>query len=139
MGIIVGSAFLALARGQRTTDSNGFRCLDTFKNQRRMILEKDMIEKIKVLPEYQQLVAERTALAWTLTLVMLVVYFGFIMLLAFDPVFFTTIVSGEYISIGFPVGVSIIVFSFLLTGYYVRKANNDFDELTAKIKEAVGK
>ncbi len=100
-------------------------------------MDQAKIEKIKNLPQYQQLVAERTSLAWKLSIAMLVVYYGYILLLAFDPAFFTTIVAGEYISIGFPVGVAIIVFAFLLTGYYVRKANSDFDELTDQIKKEV--
>ena len=100
-------------------------------------MDQAKIEKIKSLPEYQQLVKERTSLAWTLSIAILVVYYGYIMLLAFNPEFFTTIVSGEYVSIGFPIGVAIIVFAFLLTGYYVKKANDDFDELTAKIKKEV--
>ncbi|WP_319379582.1 DUF485 domain-containing protein [Thiomicrorhabdus sp.] len=100
-------------------------------------MDQAKIEKIKNLPEYRQLVKERTGLAWKLSIAMLVVYYGYILLLAFDPEFFTTIISGEYMSIGFPVGVGIIIFAFLLTGYYVKKANSDFDELTSKIKKEV--
>ena len=102
-------------------------------------MEPDMLEKIKNLPEYQQLVRERTSLAWKLSAIVLVVYFGYIMLLAFNSAFFTTIISGSYVSIGFPIGVAIIILSFILTGIYVRKANTDFDKLTAKIKEEVQK
>lgn len=98
-------------------------------------MEQSKIEKIKSLPQYHQLVKERSSLAWKLSIVMLVVYYGYILLLAFDPAFFTQIVSGQYVSIGFPVGVGIIIFAFLLTGYYVKKANSDFDELTAQIKK----
>ncbi|MDX1796868.1 MAG: DUF485 domain-containing protein [Hydrogenovibrio sp.] len=100
-------------------------------------MEQSKIEKIKSLPQYHQLVKERSGLAWKLSIAMLVVYYGFILLLAFDPHFFTTIVSGQYISIGFPLGVAIIIFAFLLTGYYVKKANSDFDGLTAEIKKEV--
>lgn len=100
-------------------------------------MEQSKIEKIKSLPQYHQLVKERSSLAWTLSIAMLVVYYGYILLLAFDPDFFKNIVSGQYISIGFPVGVAIIVFSFLLTGYYVKKANSDFDKLTDEIKKEV--
>lgn len=100
-------------------------------------MDQSKVEKIKSLPQYHQLVKERSGLAWGLSIAMLVVYYGYILLLAFDPAFFTTIVGGEHISIGFPVGVAIIVFAFLLTGYYVRKANADFDELTAQIKKEV--
>lgn len=100
-------------------------------------MEQSKIEKIKSLPQYHQLVKERSGLAWKLSIAMLVVYYGYILLLAFDPSFFTQIVSGQYVSIGFPVGVGIIIFAFLLTGYYVKKANSDFDELTAQIKKEV--
>ncbi|WP_024851021.1 DUF485 domain-containing protein [Hydrogenovibrio kuenenii] len=100
-------------------------------------MEQSKVEKIKSLPQYHQLVKERSSLAWKLSIAMLVVYYGYILLLAFDPAFFTTIVSGQYVSIGFPVGVAIIIFSFLLTGYYVKKANSDFDKLTAEIKKEV--
>ncbi|MBD3755921.1 MAG: DUF485 domain-containing protein [Gammaproteobacteria bacterium] len=100
-------------------------------------MDQTKIEKIKSLPQYDQLVRERSSLAWKLSIAMLVVYYGYILLLAFDPAFFTTIVAGNYISIGFPLGVGIIIFAFLLTGYYVKKANADFDELTAQIKKEV--
>jgi len=100
-------------------------------------VDQAKIEKIKNLPEYQQLVKERTGLAWKLSVAILLVYYGYIILLAFNPEFFTTIVFGDYISIGFPIGVGIIVFAFLLTGYYVKRANDDFDHLTAKIKKEV--
>lgn len=100
-------------------------------------MDQTKIEKIKSLPEYQQLVSERTSLAWKLTIAMLVVYYGYVLLLAFNPEFFTTIVAGQYVSIGFPVGVAIIVFAFLLTGYYVKRANARYDDLTQKIKQEV--
>ena len=65
---------------------------------------------------------------------MLVIYFGFILLIAFNPAFFQTIVIGSNITIGVPLGVSIIIAAFALTGIYVKKANSDFDELSEKIK-----
>lgn len=100
-------------------------------------MDQSKIEKIKSLPQYQQLVKERTSLAWKLSFTMLLVYCGYILLLAFYPDFFTTIVMGDHISIGFPVGVGIIIFAFLITGYYVKRANDDFDQLTAQIKKEV--
>jgi uncharacterized membrane protein (DUF485 family) len=79
-------------------------------------------------------VAHRTSLAIKLTIAMLVIYFGFILLIAFNPAFFQTIVIGSNITIGVPLGVSIIIAAFALTGIYVKKANSDFDELSEKIK-----
>ena len=106
-------------------------------NSEENTLDQSKIEKIKSLPQYQKLVKERTSLAWKLSATMLIVYCGYILLLAFYPEFFKTIVMGEHISIGFPVGVGIIIFAFLITGYYVKKANDDFDTLTEQIKKEV--
>jgi len=100
-------------------------------------MDKSLIEKINSLPQYKQLVAERSRLAWQLSAVMLVAYYGFILLIAFVPEFFKTIVIGQTITIGFPLGVGLILLAFGLTGYYVYKANSDFDELTQQIRDEV--
>ncbi|BBP43609.1 DUF485 domain-containing protein [Thiosulfativibrio zosterae] len=101
-------------------------------------MDQSTIEKVKSLPQYHQLVKERTSLAWKLSITMLVVYYGYVMLLAFNPDFFKIVVAGEHTTIGFPIGVGIILFAFALTGVYVKKANADFDDLTAQIKREVG-
>lgn len=101
-------------------------------------MDQSTIEKVKSLPQYQQLVKERSSLAWKLSITMLVVYYGYVLLLAFNPDFFKIVISGAHTTIGFPIGVAIIVFAFVLTGVYVKKANDDFDELTAQIKREVG-
>ncbi|WP_127470837.1 DUF485 domain-containing protein [Thiomicrorhabdus aquaedulcis] len=100
-------------------------------------MESTMVEKINALPQYRRLVRERSRLAWLLSAVMLVAYFGFILLIAFNPDFFKIVVLGEYMTIGFPLGVGIILLAFVLTGIYVRKANSDFDELTQQIRDEV--
>jgi len=97
-------------------------------------MDQSTVEKIQQSESFQTLVAQRSGLAMKLTIVMLVIYFGFIMLIAFNPAFFKTIVMGSNITIGVPMGVGIILAAFVLTGLYVRKANSDFDELTDKIK-----
>lgn len=100
-------------------------------------MQQSVIEKIKAMPEYRNLVRERGRLAWSLSAIMLTAYFGFILLLAFNPEFFKTVVWGEYTTVGFPLGVSLIVLAFVLTGVYVRRANKRFDVLTEKIKQSV--
>ena len=42
--------------------------------------------EIEKNPKFQELVATRKSLGWTLSIVMLVIYFGFILLVAFDKV-----------------------------------------------------
>jgi uncharacterized membrane protein (DUF485 family) len=66
---------------------------------------------------------------------MLIIYFGFILLVAFGKGFLGTPMGSGVTTIGIPIGVAVIVSAFLLTGIYVRRANTEFDALTEKIKK----
>lgn len=71
---------------------------------------------------------------------MSVLYVGFIFLIAFNPSWLGTPISeGSYITRGIPIGVGLIVISFLLTGLYVIRANGEYDRLTAEILKEVQK
>lgn len=99
-------------------------------------MRKEQVEIIKNDPNFQELVTKRSKFAWTLTVAMLVVYFAFILTIAFDPSALGTPLGDDTVTtVGIPVGMAIIVFAFALTGIYVRRANTEFDALTAKIKE----
>jgi uncharacterized membrane protein (DUF485 family) len=96
--------------------------------------------KIQRNPKYHQLVRERDVLAWTLTVLVLVIYFGFILLVAFAPGFLTTPISANsVIPIGIPIGVAVILASVVLTGIYVVRANNTFDPLIDEIIQEASK
>lgn len=98
-------------------------------------MKQDMVDRIKNDPDFLQLVKERSKFAWTLTIVMLVIYFGFVLTIAFDPKLLgIPLFAGSVTTVGIPVGVGVILSAFILTGIYVRRANGEFDELTAKIK-----
>jgi uncharacterized membrane protein (DUF485 family) len=85
-------------------------------------------------PKYHRLVKERDVLSWTLTALVLVIYFGFVLLVAFAPGFLTQPISStSVIPIGMLVGVGVIVASIVLTGVYVVRANSTFDPLIAQI------
>jgi len=99
----------------------------------------DIYDKIKADDEFQTLVKQRRKFSLILTGIVLVIYFSFILILAYAPSFFaTTLYEGSVISIGIPVGISIIVIAFVLTGVYVRKANTDFDTTLKRLKDDVG-
>ena len=99
-------------------------------------MNKEQVEAIKNDPNFQELVSKRSKFAWTLTAAMLVVYFAFILTIAFNPSILGTPLSDNTVTtVGIPVGIAIIVFAFALTGIYVRRANSEFDDLTTKIKE----
>lgn len=94
------------------------------------------IARIEKNPKYRELVSKRSNFAWFLTIVILVVYYGFIFVIAYDPSFLGTPISeGSVTTIGFPIGVAIIVGAIILTGIYVRRANGEFDRLTKQVIE----
>jgi uncharacterized membrane protein (DUF485 family) len=98
-------------------------------------MTQEMVEHIKNNPKYQRLVKTRSAFAWKLSLVMLVVYYAFILVIAFDPKLLGTPLSqGSVMTVGIPVGVAIIFIAFILTGIYVRRANGEFDTLSREVK-----
>lgn len=71
-----------------------------------------------------------------MAIVILVIYYSYILVIAFDPsVMATPISSDSVISIGIPIGASIILFSWIMTGIYVHRANTVFDALTKQIVE----
>ena len=95
-------------------------------------------ERIAGDPRYQRLVATRNRFAWTLTIVMLIVYFGFIGLVAFDKAVLGASLSGGATSVGIPIGLGIILLSIGLTALYVRRANGAFDRELATIRAEHG-
>ncbi len=99
-------------------------------------MNKEQVDAIKNDPDFQELTSKRSKFAWTLTIAMLVVYFAFILTIAFNPSALGTPLSDDSVTtVGIPVGIVIIIFAFALTGIYVRRANSEFDDLTAKIKD----
>ena len=88
-------------------------------------------------PRFQELVRQRTKFAWTLTIVMLVIYFGFILLVAFAKPLLAIKIGGGVTSLGIILGLGVILSAFVLTGIYVQRANSRFDELTRHVKREV--
>jgi len=99
-------------------------------------MQQDIVDKVKNNPKYQELVSKRTSFVWILSAIMLAIYYGFILTIAFAPqVLGTKLSEGSVITIGIPIGVIIIISAFILTGIYVYRANGYFDTLTKQIKE----
>ena len=95
-------------------------------------------QQIERNPRFRELVRKRQAFATLLSLIMLVLYVGFILLIAFAPGWLgTPLHAGTSVTRGIPLGVGLIVISFLLTGVYVWRANGEFDRLTKEIVREV--
>ena len=94
--------------------------------------------RIEQNPRFKELVHKRQAFATLLSLIMLALYVGFILLIAFAPGWLGTPLSADTnVTRGIPIGIGLIVISFLLTGIYVWRANGEFDRLTKAILKEV--
>ena len=100
-------------------------------------MESDLVRRIAENPAYRELKAERSRFGWWLTLAMMVVYYGFILLVAFGKDFLSQRLGSGVMTIGIPVGFGVIVFTIVITAYYVRRANSEFDDLAAAVAKAV--
>ena len=100
-------------------------------------MEDDVVQRILNNPKYQELKAKRTSFGWWLTLSMMVVYYGFILLVAFNKEFLSQRLGEGVMTVGIPIGFGVIIFTVVITAIYVRRANSEFDDLTAAITKAV--
>ena len=99
-----------------------------------------MAEHIRSNPKFRHLVRTRNAWATALTLLVVVVYFGYILLIAFDrDLLATKLAPGSVISIGIPMGLGVILFTILITAVYVHLANTRFDRMAAEVLREAGK
>ena len=96
-------------------------------------------DRILADPNYQLLKSKRTRLGWTLTAAMMVVYYGFILLVAFRKGVLATPIGGSVITWGIPIGFGVILFTIAVTAYYVQRANSEFDDLSEKVKREAQK
>ena len=94
-----------------------------------------MVARIEANPAYQELKRKRSSFGWILTILMLVVYYGFIGLIAFDKEFLARPIGSGVTTLGIPIAFGVIIFTIVITGLYVRRANSEYDRLTAKILE----
>ncbi|KNC12969.1 membrane protein [Klebsiella sp. RIT-PI-d] len=91
-------------------------------------------QRIESNAHFRELVEKRQRFAFMLSIIMLIIYVGFILLIAFAPGWLgTPLYAGTSVTRGIPVGIGVIVISFILTGVYVWRANSEFDRLNAAV------
>jgi len=100
-------------------------------------MENDLVQRIASHPGYVTLKHKRTALGWWLSLAGVIAYYGFILLVAFDKPFLAQRLGAGVMTVGMPLGVAVIAFTIVITWYYVRRANGEFDTLTDQIVKGV--
>ena len=94
----------------------------------------DVASRVRANPKFAELVEKRSKYSWTLAILMLAIYYGFIMLVAFDKQFLA-IKIGATITLAFPIGLGVILAAIIITGLYVLRANNIYDPMTRSIVE----
>ncbi|MDX2102658.1 MAG: DUF485 domain-containing protein [Alphaproteobacteria bacterium] len=89
-------------------------------------------------PRFLELSRKRGSFSIVLSVLMLSIYYGFIAIIAFAPKSLAVpLTAGSVTTIGFPLGIGVILSAIVLTGVYVVRANGEFDALTRKIIEDV--
>jgi uncharacterized membrane protein (DUF485 family) len=101
--------------------------------------QADFVKKVQANPQFQELVAKRNSFGVLLTILMLAVYYGYILIIAFNKEFLGQKLGAGVTTIGIPIGVGVILFTVIITGIYVRRANSEFDALTQSIVKEVNK
>lgn len=95
-------------------------------------------QRIEDSAHFRELVAKRQRFATILSIIMLVIYISFILLIAFAPGWLgTPLHAGTTVTRGIPIGVGVILISFFLTGVYVWRANGEFDRLNNAVLREV--
>ena len=85
-------------------------------------------------PEFKDLVSRKNRISIRLTAVTLIVYYGFMLLIAYKRDLFGAKVVGS-VTFGILLGIGVIIACWLLTGVYVRWANRHYDSMVARLRE----
>ena len=100
-------------------------------------MQDSTLERIASSPTYKALRSKRLSFGWLLTIAMLVVYYGFIAIIAFRKDILAAPLGDGVMSVGIPVGFGVIIFTIIITAIYVMRANSTYDEMTDNVKREV--
>ena len=92
-------------------------------------------QSIAADPRYHELTRRRGRLTWALTAIILIAFFGFILLVAFAKPFLARPIGDGVTSIGIPIAIGVILLGFVLTAFYVRHANRHYDAMIRELRE----
>lgn len=96
-------------------------------------------EEILNDPEFKSLVVKKDVISWTLAIVELALFYGFIYWVALDKPFLAQkMTEGKAMTIGIPIAVGTILASWVLTGIYIYWANTKYDAMVKKLRDRIG-
>ena len=100
---------------------------------------QETLVKIRDNPKFKALVSKRNTYAFIMTALIMVAYYGYILVIAFNRDFLAQKIGGGVTTIGIPIGVGVILFTIIVTVIYVRRANTEFDDESKTILEEAQK
>lgn len=101
-------------------------------------MNHELATQIHADARFVELVDTRNRYNWTMAIIMMVIYFVFILLIAFQPgLLATKITAGSPISVGILSGFVVILIAVIMTGMYIMRANKEFDRLTLELRDHV--
>ena len=100
-------------------------------------MKDELVERIENNPKYQELVSKRNSFGIKLGIFVLVMFYTYIMVIAFNKELLATKIGDGVTTIAFPIALAILIISFLTTLIYVKKANGELEDLTNDIKNDV--
>jgi uncharacterized membrane protein (DUF485 family) len=98
-----------------------------------MSVTASAVHEIIASDRFKSLVRRRTLVSTVLTAIMLFVYVGFILSIAFSRDLLATPIA-PHLPIGLLLGIGMILFAWLLTGYYTRWANRSYDHHVRELR-----
>ena len=97
-------------------------------------LSDSQVRKVLADPVFQELERKRHGFAWSLAIAILVIYYGYVAMLAWAKPFLSTQIGDSVVTYAFPIGLFVLVSAIAITAIYVQRANTEYEELTAKIR-----
>jgi uncharacterized membrane protein (DUF485 family) len=101
-------------------------------------LTPDRTREILADPAFKELVSARARLRWSLSIVTLIMFFGFIALISTAQGALGTTVAGSPMPLGLLLALFMIVLVVFLTGLYVQRCNSRFDERARALNREFG-
>ena len=102
-------------------------------------MNDEIAARVEANPKYHRLLHVRRSFSIVMTVLVMLVYYGYIALIAFNKPFLAQPIGAGVTTLGIPIGMGVIIFTIVITGIYVRRANDEFDRLTKEIMQEVSK
>lgn len=93
----------------------------------------ERLHRIAGDPRYRALVRLRGRIGWGLSILMVAIFFGYMLLVAYAGSFLAAPIGALTTTIGIPIGLCVILSAIGLTGAYVAFANRRLDRDAAAL------